>query len=197
MHLIGREQICQWKTLTKRLMKCPPELTLGRSVRCPWPLDTQRLWGSRVSWAMCWCSPTPSAPRLMTPPQLGCLWLTERERTREWRMNRRTTWLTDKESKQILFLKLSVNCFKDWFEEPPCCDRQNEEEPENEGWMSGLHDELKIKKAIAIKNKNKSLNCLWRTVSKIDLRNLHAIIDRMRKNQRMKDEWMDYMMNWR
>ena len=25
LHLIGWEQICQWKTLTKRLMKCPPE----------------------------------------------------------------------------------------------------------------------------------------------------------------------------
>ena len=24
LHLIGWEQICQWKTLTKRLMKCPP-----------------------------------------------------------------------------------------------------------------------------------------------------------------------------
>ena len=24
MHLIGWEEICQWKTLTKRLMKCPP-----------------------------------------------------------------------------------------------------------------------------------------------------------------------------
>ena len=26
LHLISREQICQWKTLTKRLMKCPPGL---------------------------------------------------------------------------------------------------------------------------------------------------------------------------
>ena len=25
LHLIGWEQICQWKTLTKCLMKCPPE----------------------------------------------------------------------------------------------------------------------------------------------------------------------------
>ena len=24
LHLIGWEQLCQWKTLTKRLMKCPP-----------------------------------------------------------------------------------------------------------------------------------------------------------------------------
>ena len=30
LHLIGWEQICQWKTLTKRLMKCPPVL-LGTS----------------------------------------------------------------------------------------------------------------------------------------------------------------------
>ena len=28
LHLIGWEQICQWKTLTKRLMKCPPGLQL-------------------------------------------------------------------------------------------------------------------------------------------------------------------------
>ena len=27
LHLIGWEQICQWKTLTKRLMKCPPVMT--------------------------------------------------------------------------------------------------------------------------------------------------------------------------
>ena len=26
LHLIGWEQICQWKTLTKRLMKCPPDV---------------------------------------------------------------------------------------------------------------------------------------------------------------------------
>ena len=30
LHLIGWEQICQWKTLTKRLMKCPPLVTLSR-----------------------------------------------------------------------------------------------------------------------------------------------------------------------
>ena len=27
LHLIGWEQICQWKTLTKHLMKCPPDIT--------------------------------------------------------------------------------------------------------------------------------------------------------------------------
>ena len=27
LHLIGWKQICQWKTLTKRLMKCPPGVT--------------------------------------------------------------------------------------------------------------------------------------------------------------------------
>ena len=28
LHLIGWDQICQWKTLTKRLMKCPPGMAL-------------------------------------------------------------------------------------------------------------------------------------------------------------------------
>ena len=33
LHLIGWEQICQWKTLTKCLMKCPPEHTLSQQTK--------------------------------------------------------------------------------------------------------------------------------------------------------------------
>ena len=34
LHLIGWEQICQWKTLTKRLMKCPPDVLTLEDLTC-------------------------------------------------------------------------------------------------------------------------------------------------------------------
>ena len=37
LHLIGWEQICQWKTLTKRLMKCLPGLSIGWTTQVPAP----------------------------------------------------------------------------------------------------------------------------------------------------------------
>ena len=36
LHLIGWEQICQWKTLTKRLMKCPPDQFIYDFMKWVW-----------------------------------------------------------------------------------------------------------------------------------------------------------------
>ena len=56
LHLIGWEQICQWKTLTKRLMKCPPGL---------------RPWGtSRFALVMC-----VRARNILRPPPPSKSWI--------------------------------------------------------------------------------------------------------------------------
>ena len=43
LHLIGWEQICQWKTLTKCLMKCPPGLLNWWRARQKWRAESLRV----------------------------------------------------------------------------------------------------------------------------------------------------------
>ena len=47
LHLIGWEQICQWKTLTKHLMKCPPGML------CDYVLMFLSLYFSFLMWYIC------------------------------------------------------------------------------------------------------------------------------------------------